>query len=151
MTQPEVTLEIPEKLVDLAHKEVCFCKVVYWYIIRHTCELNYQMHRELKYICTFSVSIIHSLIGTCGRGWPNKGRRARGAHRDIYLRGQWARAVQCCLDSSQSPASSISSQHELSLHPDYQRSSADGLRTVHMYRHQYTREYQRNRDSAGYR
>lgn len=30
VTQPEVTLVIREKLVDLAHKEVCFCEVVYW-------------------------------------------------------------------------------------------------------------------------
>lgn len=55
MTQPEVTLVIREKLVDLAHKEVCFCKVVYWYIIKHPCELKLSNTPWVDHI-------VHSLI-----------------------------------------------------------------------------------------
>lgn len=149
MTLPEVTLEIPEKLVVPAHREVCFCEVVCSFIIRHPCELKLPNAPWVEYIVHSLILVIHSLTGTCSGGRPNKGRGAYGTHCSIYLWGQWAWAVQCPLDSSQSPASSVSSQHELSLHPDYQRSGADGLRTVHMYRHQHTRKYQRIRNSAG--
>lgn len=118
-------------------------------LVHHPCELKLPNAPWVEYIVHSLILVIHSLTGTCSGGWPNKGRGAYGTHCSIYLWGQWAWAVQCPLDSSQSPASSVSSQHELSLHPDYQRSGADGLRTVHMYCHQHTWKYQRIRNSAG--